>query len=99
MAKPPAKTTKSVKKSSKKQLPKKARKKVPTWTELNKLYQMLDTLSCFLTDSAFHRKDPKYSKRLVKQITEKWAAAAAKDKKQKHKAALIKSFGEYVSSV
>jgi hypothetical protein len=95
-----AKTTKkAAKKPAKKQPAKTTKKKGPTWTELNQSYGMLETLSNFLDDSVHYHKAPKYSKDLIKKITTEWATAAAKDSKQKHKATLIKSFGEFISSV
>jgi hypothetical protein len=92
-----AKTTKKAAKKPAKKQP--AKKKEPTWNELNQSYAMLETLTNFLTDSALYHKAPQYSKDLIKQITTEWAAVATKDNKQKHKAALIKGFGEYISSV
>jgi hypothetical protein len=85
-----AKTTK-ISKAGKKQ-------KAPTWAELNKSYSMLDVLSGFLADGVVFQKAPKYSKDLIKKITVEWATSLLPDKKQKHKAAIIKSFGELVAS-
>lgn len=76
------------------------RKKTKAEADLAKLDStaaILHEFSKFLESIEKHRKAPKYSRELVKNIFVTWSATAAKEEKRKYQAALIKGFAEFLT--